>query len=74
MLTTQAIILQFHKLYKFNLLPDIYDGHLLLVRSMDSLKFSKLFPHLVENYCDNLGTYRAMYTDGKVDLLFKIHY
>jgi len=64
--TTQAIILQFHKL-PTNLAS--YLTFMIVTFVISALygfiiKFSKLFPHLVENYYDNLGTYRAMYTDG----------
>ena len=64
--TTQAIILQFHKL------PTNIASYLtfMMVTFIISalygfiMKFSKLFPHLVDTYYDNLGTYRSMYTDG----------
>ena len=64
--TTQVIILQFHKL------PTNIASYLtfMMVTFVISalygfiMKFSKLFPHLVDTYYDNLGTYRSMYTDG----------
>jgi H+/gluconate symporter-like permease len=64
--TTQAIILQFHKL------PTNIASYLtfMMVTFVISalygfiIKFSKLFPHLVDTYYDKLGTYRSMYTDG----------
>ena len=64
--TTQAIILQFHKL-PTNLAS--YLTFMMVTFVISALygfimKFSKLFPHLVDTYYDNLGTYRSMYTDG----------
>jgi H+/gluconate symporter-like permease len=69
--TTQAIILQFHKL------PTNIASYLtfMMVTFVISalygfiIKASHLFPHLVDTYYDNLGTYRAMYTDGVSGLI-----
>jgi len=64
--TTQLIILQFHKL------PTNINTYLtfMIVTFVISalygflIKLSHLFPHLVDTYYHNLGTYSSMYTDG----------
>ena len=36
------------------------------------MKFSKLFPHLVDTYYKNLGTARSMYTDGVSGIIVQV--
>ena len=64
--TTQAIILQFHKLPTNITTYLIFMMVTFVISALYGfiIKFSKLFPHLVDTYYDNLGTYRSMYTDG----------
>ena len=64
--TTQVIILNLHKLPKT--IPTLI-SFLALTFVISALfgfvmKFSKLFPHLVNTYYKNLGVLRSMYTDG----------
>ena len=64
--TTQAIILQFHKLPTNITSYVTFTVTSFVISALYGfiIKFSKLFPHLVDTYYDNLGTYRSMYTDG----------
>ena len=64
--TTQVIILNTHKL-PTNM--DTYMTFLIASFVISALygfiiKLSNLFPHLVDTYYKNLGTYRSMYLDG----------
>jgi hypothetical protein len=36
------------------------------------IKLSNLFPHLVDTYYKNLGTYRSMYLDGISGMIVQI--
>lgn len=63
---TQIIILNAHKLPTN---PETLITFMLVTFIISALfgfvmKFSKLFPHLVDTYYKNLGVSRSMYTDG----------
>jgi hypothetical protein len=72
--TTQVIILNLHKLpttqrsfITFMIITFIVSALYGFV-----MKFSKLFPDLVETYYKNLGVARSMYTDGVSGLIVQL--
>lgn len=72
--TTQFIILHTHKL------PTTMTSYItfLMISFIISalygfiIKLSNLFPHLVNTYYKNLGTYRSMYLDGVSGIIVQI--
>ena len=72
--TTQVIILHAHKL------PTTMTSYItfLMISFIISalygfiIKLSNLFPHLVNTYYKNLGTYRSMYLDGVSGIIVQI--
>ena len=69
--TTQSIILYFHKLptNKRTYLTFMTATFIISAQYGFVIKFSNLFPYLVETYYKNLGTYRSMYLDGVSGLI-----
>jgi hypothetical protein len=69
--TTQYIILYFHKLptNKRTYLTFMMATFIISALYGFVIKFSNLFPYLVETYYKNLGTYRSMYLDGVSGLI-----
>jgi len=69
--TTQSIILYFHKLptNKGTYLTFMTTTFIISALYGFVIKFSNLFPYLVETYYKNLGTYRSMYLDGVSGLI-----
>lgn len=80
--TTQYIILNLHKLPtdKNSLMSFLVVSFIVSALYGFIMKWSKLYPHLVDTYYKNLGTVRSMYHDGisgvivQLTLLFIIYY
>ena len=69
--SAQSIILYFHKLptNKRTYLTFMATTFIISALYGFVIKFSNLFPYLVETYYKNLGTYRSMYLDGVSGLI-----
>jgi len=69
--TTQVIILHFHKLptNARSLITFMITTFIISALYGFIIKFSNLFPHLVDTYYKNLGVPRSMYTDGVSGLI-----
>ena len=71
---TQVIILNMHNLPTN---PETLASFMILTFIISALfgfvmKFSKLFPDLVDTYYKNLGTLRSMYTDGISGIIVQV--
>jgi hypothetical protein len=69
--TTQVIILHLHKLptNARSLMTFMIATFIISALYGFIIKFSNLFPHLVDTYYKNLGVPRSMYTDGVSGLI-----
>lgn len=72
--TTQVIILHTHKLptNMTTYMTFMITSFVISALYGFIIKFSKLFPHLVDTYYKKLGTYRSMYLDGISGIIVQI--
>ena len=72
--TTQVIILNTHKLPTnvATYMTFLITSFVISALYGFIMKLSNLFPHLVDTYYKNLGTYRSMYLDGISGMIVQI--
>lgn len=72
--TTQVIILNTHKLPTnvATYMTFLITSFVISALYGFIIKLSNLFPHLVDTYYKNLGTYRSMYLDGISGMIVQI--
>lgn len=72
--TTQVIILHTHKLptTMTSYITFLMASFIISALYGFIIKLSTLFPHLVDTYYKNLGTYRSMYLDGVSGIIVQL--